>query len=105
KPGKKQKIVHELQSLLWNFLYLALFFLVLRTYTHLILLERQISYVAYGLTLIKALALAKIILTGETLRLGERFHDKPLIVPTLYATLIFSALTLAFEVIEHVVLG
>jgi hypothetical protein len=105
KASKKQKIVHELRSLLWIFLYLALFFLVLRTYAHLILLERQISYVAYGLTLLKALALAKIILTGETLRLGERFHDKPLIVPTLYATLIFSALTLAFEVVEHVVLG
>ena len=49
--------------------------------------------------------MAKIILTGETLRLGERFHDKPLIVSTLYATLLFSALALVFEVIEHLVLG
>jgi hypothetical protein len=105
KASKKQKIVHELRSLLAIFLYLALFFVVLRTYTHLILLQRQVSYVAYGLTIIKALALAKIILTGETLRLGERFHDKPLIVSTLYATLIFSAFALAFEVVEHVVLG
>ena len=105
KASKKQKIIHELRSLAWIFLYLALFFVVLRTYTHLILLERQISYVAYGLTLIKALALAKIILTGETFRLGERFHDKPLIVSTLYATLLFSALALVFEVVEHLILG
>jgi hypothetical protein len=105
KASKKEKIVHELRSLLVIFLYLALFFIVLRTYTHLILLERQISYVAYGLTLIKALALAKIILTGETFRLGERFHDKPLIVSTLYATLIFSAFALIFELIEHLILG
>jgi hypothetical protein len=102
---KKQKILHELRSLLFIFLYLGLFFMVLRTYTHLILLERQISYAAYGLTLIKALAMAKIILTGETLHLGERFHNKPLIVSTLYATLLFSALALVFEVIEHLLLG
>jgi hypothetical protein len=105
KASKKEKILHELRSLVAIFLYLALFFIVLRTYTHLILLQRQISFVAYGLTMIKALALAKIIITGETLRLGERFHDKPLIVSTLYATLMFSAFALAFEVVEHIVLG
>jgi quinol-cytochrome oxidoreductase complex cytochrome b subunit len=105
KTSKKQKILHELRQLVAIFLYLALFFMVLRTYTHLILLERQISYVAYGLTLLKALALAKIILTGETIRLGQRFHDKPLIIQTLYATVVFSALALAFEIVEHVILG
>jgi hypothetical protein len=102
---RKQKIVHELRQLVGIFLYLALFFVVLRTYTHWILLERQISYVAYSLTLLKALALAKIILTGETLGLGERFHDRPLIIPTLYNTLVFSILALAFEVVEHLILG
>ena len=105
KASKNEMLVHELRSLVAIFMYLALFFIVLRTYTHLILLERQISYVAYGLTLLKALALAKIILTGKTLRLGERFHDKPLIVSTLYATLIFSAFALALEVVEHLILG
>jgi hypothetical protein len=105
KAGKKQKIVHELRELAANFLYLAAFFIVLRTYTHLVFLDRQITYVAYGLTLLKALALAKIILTGQTLRLGRRFEDRPLIVPTLYNTLVFSTFALAFEVVEHLVLG
>ncbi|HLN31177.1 MAG TPA: hypothetical protein VK395_25775 [Gemmataceae bacterium] len=105
KASKKGKILHELRQLVGIFLYLAFFFIVLRTYTHLVLVEHQISYVAYGLTLLKALALAKIILTGETLRLGERFHDRPLIIPTLYATLLFSIFALAFEVVEHLVLG
>jgi hypothetical protein len=105
KAGRKQKILHELRELAAIFLYLAAFFVVLRTYTHLVFLDRQIAYVAYALTLLKALALAKIILTGETLRLGRRFDDRPLIVPTLYNTLIFSALALAFEVVEHLILG
>jgi len=105
KAGKKEKIVHELRQLAGIFLYLAFFFMVLRTYTHLILVEHRISYVAYGLTVLKALALAKIILTGETLRLGERFHDRPLIIPTLYATLLFSIFALVLEVVEHLLLG
>jgi hypothetical protein len=105
KAGRKQKIIHELRQLLGIFLYLAVFFIVLRTYTNLILAEPQTIYAAYGLTLLKALALAKIILTGETLRLGERFRERPLIVPTLYNTVIFSIFALAFEVVEHFVLG
>jgi hypothetical protein len=105
KAGRKQKIIHELRQLLGIFLYLAVFFIVLRTYTHLILAEHQIIYAAYGLTLLKALALAKIILTGETLHLGGRFRERPLIIPTLYNTVVFSTFALAFEVVEHFILG
>jgi hypothetical protein len=98
--------MHELRQLLGIFLYLGAFFIVLRTYTHLILAEYQIIYAAYALTLLKALALAKIILTGETLRLGaRRFHDRPLIVPTLYNTVVFSLFALVFEVVEHFIFG
>jgi hypothetical protein len=105
KAGKNEKIVHELRELGAIFLYLALYFMVLRTYTHLILLERQISYVAYGLTLLKALVLAKVILLGETFGMGQRFHNRPLIIPTLYNTVVFSILALAFEIVEHLILG
>ena len=87
------------------FAYLAIFFLVFRFYTRLVLSEYQINYFEYGLTLLKALALAKIILTAEALRLGDRFRERPLIVPTLYATLVFSAFALAFEILEHIIIG
>jgi len=106
KASRKQKIIHELRQLVGIFLYLAVFFVVLRTYTHLILAEHEIIYTAYALTLLKALALAKIILTGETLRLGaRRFGGRPLIIPTLYNTVVFSLFALAFELVEHFVLG
>jgi hypothetical protein len=106
KPGRKQKIIHELRQLMGIFLYLGVFFIVLRTYTHLILAEYEIIYAAYALTLLKALALAKIIITGETLRLGaRRFHDRPLIITTLYNTVVFSIFALVFEVVEHFIYG
>jgi hypothetical protein len=102
----KEKTLHELRRLTVSFLYLAIFFSVFRLYTRLVLSEYQINYFAYGLTLLKSLALAKIILTGESLRLGEKFlRERPLIVVTVYYALVFSAFALVFEILEHLILG
>jgi hypothetical protein len=103
--GAKQKLVHELRQLVGNSLYLAGFFTVFRLYTRLILAEYQINYFAYGLTILKSLALAKIILTGETLRLGGRWRGRPLIVATFYYAVVFSAFASVFEIVEHLILG
>jgi hypothetical protein len=104
--GLKQKTLHELRRLVAIFLYLSAFFIVFRVYTILVLAEYQIDYFHYGLTLLKSLALAKIILTGETLRLGEKwFRTRPLIVLTVYFALVFSCLASVFEVVEHLIIG
>lgn len=106
KPtGAKQKLVHELRQLVVISLYLFVFFAVFRLYTRLVLEEYQINYFQYGLTLLKSLALAKIILTGEALRLGETSRPRPLLVLTLYYAVVFSAFAFAFEILEHIVLG
>jgi hypothetical protein len=103
--GTKQKLMHELRRLLGTFLYLSGFFMVFRLYTRLVLAEYEINFFEYGLTLLKSLALAKIILTGEALRLGEKLFARPLIVLTFYYAVVFSAFALAFEILEHLVLG
>ncbi len=105
QAGMKHKIAHELRKLVAIFVYLAAFFVVFKLYTRLVLAEYQINYFAYGLTLLKALALAKIVLTGEALRLGERFRERPLIIPTFFKTVVFSVFALVFEVVEHLILG
>jgi hypothetical protein len=105
RTGAKQKLVHELRQFVGIFLYLSGFFMVFRLYTKLILEQYEISYFAYGLTLLKSLAVAKIILTGEALRLGEMSRSRRLIVSTLYNAVVFSAFALAFEVLEHLALG
>jgi hypothetical protein len=101
--GMKHKLAHEIRKFAGIFCYLSLFFVVLKFYTSLIL--DQVNYLEYGLTFLKAFALAKVILTGEALRLGERFRDRPLIMPTLYKTLIFLACAFAFEVVEELMGG
>ena len=44
--------------------------------------------------------LGKVILLGEIFHLGDRFHGKPPIVPTLYRTVSFSVLVLVFAVAD-----
>jgi uncharacterized membrane protein len=42
---------------------------------------------------------------GSVLRLGRGLEDKPLIVPTLYKTVLFTVFVAVFKVIEHGVRG
>jgi hypothetical protein len=103
--GGKHHLAHELRRLVGISVYLFCFFAVFRLYTRLILSEYQVDYFEYGLTLLKSVALAKIILTGEVLRLGERRTRQPLIVLTVYYAVVFSGFALVFEVLEHLALG
>jgi hypothetical protein len=105
KVGIKQKILHEIKQFVAISVYLTLFFSVFKWYKRLILAEYQVDYLGYGYVVIQSLALAKIILTGEALRVGRRYHERPLIVATLYKAVIFSALVWAFDVLEHLLIG
>ena len=75
------------------------------TYRTLLSAEYQIASFRYGYALVEALVLAKVILLGRMLRLGERFSRAPLIVPTVYKTLCFSVFVLAFTILEHLLTG
>jgi hypothetical protein len=55
----------------------------------------------YGIALIEALVLAKIILLGQAARLGRKHEDKPLIVPALYKTIVFGIWVIGIKILEH----
>jgi hypothetical protein len=55
--------------------------------------------------LIEALILAKVIMIGDVVRLGRGLEHKPLIVPTLYKTVVFTLFVGAFTVLEHAIRG
>jgi hypothetical protein len=82
---------------------MAIFFGVFTNYRRLILAHYQISYEDYGISLIKALVLAKVVLVAKKLRLGQRFDDKPLIAPTLYKSFLFTICVAIFGVVESMI--
>ncbi len=105
KKGWKQKLLHELVNYWLIVLYMALFFSVFTTYRRLLLAHYEIDYAEYGISVIRALVLAKVVLVAEGLRLGRGFEDKPLVIPTLYKTVLFTVCLAVFVVVEELVRG
>ncbi len=105
RSGWKHKLVHELIAYWLNVLYLAVFFSVFTSYKRIILANYEISYAEWGISLIKALILAKVILIVDLLRMSHSLEDRPLIVPTLYKTFIFSLWVALFAVVESAIRG
>jgi hypothetical protein len=106
KTGIKAKVASETRDMLILSAYLALLFCTFRTYRALVSAEYHVNYFHYGVSVFEALVLAKVILIGRFLRIGEKFGGgRPLIVPTIYKTLTFGIFVLAFAVLEDVIDG
>lgn len=103
--GWKQTIVRELIEYWINFAYLAVFLVAFVWYRRLILAEYQVHYTNYWFPLIEAAVLAKVIMVGDILHLGRGLEQKPLILPTLYRTVVFSVWVGVFSVLEATVRG
>ncbi len=59
----------------------------------------------YGVSVIEALVLAKVIMIGDVLRIGRRLQDRPLIFPTLLRAIVFGVWVGLFKVLEQTVVG
>jgi len=103
--GWKRKLVDEMVEYYLNFMYLAFFLVAFAWYRRLILAEYDILYLSYWVPLIEAAVLAKVIMLGDLLRFGRGLERKPLLVPTLFRTVLFSVYVGVFSVLERTVRG
>lgn len=104
-PRWKQRFLRELIRYFINVLYLAAFFGAFAWYRRFVLAAYKISYLNYGVAIIEALVLAKVVWIGEVLHIVRDREDKPLIIPTLKKALVFTIFVGIFEVIEHMIGG
>lgn len=100
----KAKIIQETRKFLGYSAILMVFFSAFTLYRLLILREYGIDVAFFGYNLFQSLILAKIIVLGEALGIGERYQNKPLIIPTIYKTIIFLLFVIAFAILEHFVI-
>jgi hypothetical protein len=105
KGDLKKKIVHEMGEYLINVCYLTLVFAAFTQYRRLLLAAHDITYTHYGVAVIEALILGKVIMIGEAVRLGRGLEQKPLIYPTLYKTFVFTVFVAVFKVVEYGIKG
>ena len=101
----KQRVVREVVEYWINFVYVAFFLVAFTWYRRLVLAEYHIVYMHYWFPVIEAAVLAKVIIIGALLRLGRRLDHKPLIIPTLYRTVVFSVWIAVFNLLEATLRG
>lgn len=105
KPSLKARLYDELRKFLMIFSYLWLVFSVFLVHEWSVLASNHISFRFYGLALVNALILSKIMLIAEDLKFAERFSDKPLIYPIAFKSIAFSVLLVVSYIVEEIVVG
>ena len=101
----KQRALEELKVYWVITLYLWLFLGCFTVYRRLILAETGVSYLHYGVALVEAMVIAKVVLIGRVFGFSRRFEEGPLIVAVIYKAIVFALLVMAFSVVEHLVTG
>jgi hypothetical protein len=101
----KEEIFHQLRETLAMFLYFWVLFALFTYHESIVLAERNISYVPYGLAFFNALVLAKVMLGLEHLDLARKFREKALVFPILFKSLLFAIIFICFNVAEKIIMG
>jgi hypothetical protein len=105
KPSLKTRLYAELRKFLAIFAYLWLVFSVFLLHEWTVLASHQIGFKFYGLALVNALILAKIMLIAEAFGFANRLDDKPLIYPIAFKSIAFSALLVLAYIGEETAVG
>ena len=100
-----QRAVHEFKemAILTAYLYVTIGAVIL--YKTAVLHDQGINFVPWGIAVVKALLLAKFMLIGRAMGVGERYTDRPLIWPTLYKAFALLVLLVVLTIGEEVVVG
>ena len=100
----KAGAIDEAKKLFGVFVYLWILLTLFSLHKALIFNEDILTY-QQGFALINALALAKIVVVGQSLHVGDRLRNKPLVYPIVFKAAIFAALLLVFHVVEETLIG
>src|SRR5215831_2130661 len=105
KVDWKRKLFLEMTAYWINVVYLTLLFAVFTSYRRLILANYNIGYANWGMSFLKAMVLAKVIMIGGHVHLGRRLENKPLMLSTLFQSAVFTCWVTLFALVESTVRG
>jgi hypothetical protein len=105
KPSLRERAAEEFKAFIVLALYLYVCLGALLLFKSAILQEAGISFTVWGVAALKALVLAKFMLVGRALHIGERQKHKALIWPTLRKSFVFLLLLIVLTTIEEVAVG
>jgi hypothetical protein len=105
KATLHQRAIHELKefAILFVYLYITIGAVVLLKTA--VLHTQGIDAVVWGVTVVKAAVLAKFMMLGYMMKIGEHNTTRPLIWPTLRGAFGFLVLLIIMTIIEEAVVG
>jgi len=105
KATLRQRAMHELKELVLISLYLYITLGAVILIKTAVLHTEGVKFVPWGIAIVKAVVLAKFMLLGEAMKIGERNFTTPLIWPTLQKALALLVLLIILTIIEEAVVG
>src|SRR5580704_12554367 len=105
QPTLRQRGMHELKELLLISLYLYITLGAVILIKTAVLDTVGIKFAPWGIAIVKAVVLAKFMLIGEAMKIGERTTTSPLIWPTLQKAFALLVLLIIMTIIEEAVVG
>ena len=105
KPSLRARLHDELRKFLTIFAYLWIVFSVFFLHEWIVLAGHHISFQFYGLALVNALILAKIMVIAEAFGFASRLDDKPLIYPIAFKSIAFTTLLMLAYIAEEIAVG
>ena len=105
KRSLKTAVLDEAKSFIGIFIYLSIVFGLLSLHEWVVLSSQNINYRFYGIALINALVLSKVILLAEGFKFADRFKNKPLAYSVVYKSIAFTVLLFVAYVVEEVLVG
>ena len=101
----RTRAARELREFSFAAAYLFVCFGALIMLKSAVLRGHGLSPLPLGFALVKALLMAKFMMVGQALHLGERYRERPLVWSILYRASVFLLLLLTLAVLEAVVAG
>jgi len=105
KSTPRQRVVRELKELAIVTLYLYITLGAIILMKTAVLRDQGVDFAPWGVAIVKAVVLAKFMLVGSAMKIGERKTTSPLIWPTLHKAFAFLVLLGVLTIIEEAVVG
>jgi hypothetical protein len=105
KATLRQRALHELKELVLISLYLYITLGAVVLVKTAVLHTQGIAFAVWGVAVVKAVVLAKFMLIGEAMKIGERTTTIPLIWPTLQKAVALLVLLIIMTIVEEAVVG
>jgi hypothetical protein len=100
RPNLKARALHECARFATMFAYLWAMFVLFQIHQYVVLAQHKIPFTQFGVGLLNALVLAKVMLVADDIRLGEWRGRRPLIYPVLLRSVLFAVVFIVFDIVE-----